>query len=256
MKKIIKRILDLCGYEMHRTSRLRVEIGSDQRPVGRMDYLLEDLRSRGLRCRTIIDVGANTTSWSRMAKKVFPEANFCLIEPQVEMQQNLEQFCREFDGSVFVLVGAGAQKDVRTLTVWDDLAGSSFLPKPDAALRSTNKQRDIEIVTIDNLISSSRTRLPELMKLDVQGFELEALKGASTTFGYTEAYILEVLLFPFSDVPGAPVLSDVIQFMLARDYVVYDFAGFLRRPLDGALGACDICFVKRDGFLRQSHAWR
>lgn len=256
MKKTIKRILDLCGYEIHRTRRLRAEIGSDLRPVGRMDYLLEDLQRRGLRCRTIIDVGANTTSWSRMAKRIYSEANFCLIEPQVEMQQYLDQFCQEFDGSVFVLAGAGAQKDVQTLTVWDDLAGSSFLPKPDVALRSANKQRDIEIVTIDNLISSSRTRLPELMKLDVQGFELEVLKGASTTFGYTEAYILEVMLFPFSDVPGAPVISDVIQFMLARDYVVYDFAGFLRRPSDGALGACDICFVKRDGFLRQSHEWR
>lgn len=256
MKKIIKRILDLCGYEIHRTRRLRVEIGSDQRPVGRMDYLLEDLQSRGLRCRTIIDAGANTTGWSRTAKRIFPEANFCLIEPQVEMRQYLEQFCREFDGSVFVLAGAGAQKDVRTLTVWDDLAGSSFLPKPTAALRSAAKQRDIVMVTIDELISSAKIQQPELVKLDIQGFELEALRGASTTFGYTEVYILEVSLFPFSDGPGMPVLSDVIQFMLAKDYVVYDFAGFLRRPLDGALGQCDLCFVKRDGFLRQSHEWR
>jgi len=52
-----------------------------------------------------------------------------------------------------------------------------------------------------------------------------------------------------------PVFSDVINFMLARDYVVYDFAGFLRRPLDGALGQCDICFVKKNGFLRKSNDW-
>jgi hypothetical protein len=43
---------------------------------------------------------------------------------------------------------------------------------------------------------------------------------------------------------------------LEWDYVVYDFAGFARRPLDGALGQCDICFVKRNGFLRVSNEWK
>jgi hypothetical protein len=153
------------------------------------------------------------------------------------------------------LAGAGAKKGVLTLTIWDDLYGSSFLPKQDDNLKIAGRQREIEIITIDDLIESSKIKPPEIIKLDIQGFELEALKGAEKTFGYTEAYILEVSLFSFSDVPGMPVLSDVINFMLERDYVVYDFPGFLRRPLDGALGQCDICFVKRNGFLRSSNDW-
>jgi len=256
MRKSIKRMLGLFGYELQRTPGLIAAEGSDRRPVGCMDTLLEDLRQRGLSCRTIMDVGANTTDWSRLARRIFPEANFCLIEPQVEMREHLERFCREFENSVYVLAGAGARPEVLTLTIWNDLAGSSFLPSPDSALRTANRQRDVEIVTIDDLISASKTQVPELIKLDIQGFELEALRGASATFGYTEVYIVEVSLYPFSDSPGMPILSDVIQFMLDRNYVVYDFAGFLRRPRDGALGQCDLCFVKRDGFLRQSHDWR
>jgi hypothetical protein len=31
---------------------------------------------------------------------------------------------------------------------------------------------------------------------------------------------------------------------------------FLRRPLDGAIGQCDICFVKKDGFLKKSNEWK
>ena len=208
-----------------------------------------------LNCNVIVDVGANRTNWSRMAKKVFPSASFCLLEPQKEMKDSLDRFCQEYNDSFYYLAGAGAKKGRLILTIWDDLAGSSFLPKPDDTLKDTGKQRDIEIITIDDLISSSEIMPPELMKLDIQGFELEALKGAETTFGYTEVYILEVSLFSFRNVPGQPIFSEVINFMLERDYVVYDFAGFLRRPLDGALGQCDICFVKRNSFLRVSNEW-
>jgi FkbM family methyltransferase len=255
MKKIIKIILNTIVYYVKKLNQTKIEIGSDKRPIGKMDLLLEDLKKRGLNCTTIVDVGANCANWSRIAKKVYPSANFCLIEPQIEMKDDLENFCNEFKNSIYFLAGAGAKKDVLTLTVWDDLGGSSFLPKPVEKLKNIGKQREIEIITIDDLIDSLKIKLPELIKLDIQGFELEALKGAEKTFGYTEVYILEVSLFSFADVPGQPILSDVINFMLERDYVVYDFAGFLRRPLDGALGQCDICFVKRDGFFRKSNNW-
>jgi FkbM family methyltransferase len=256
MKKLIKNIIKTSGYEIKRLRPKGIAIGGDQRPVGRMDLLLEDLKKRGLNCHTILDVGANMTSWSRMARKIFPSANFCLIEPQIEMKEQLDFFCKEFENSIYFLAGAGAKKDVLTLTVWDDLTGSSFLPKPDDNLKNIGKQREIEILTIDDLIDSSSIKMPELIKLDIQGFELEALKGAKKTFGHTEVYILEVSLFSFSDVPGMPIFSEIIKFMMERDYVVYDFPGFLRRPLDGALGQCDICFVKRNGFLRHSNDWK
>jgi FkbM family methyltransferase len=256
MKQLIKKLIKSTGYEIRKANSLSsAKIGSDKRPVGSMKLLLEDLKQRGLICKTILDIGANSASWSRMAKEVFPEANFCLIEPQIEMKGYLDQFCRDFEKSIYFLAGAGAKKDKLILTIWDDLAGSSFLPKPDSNLKKTGKQREIEIITIDDLLGSSKINFPEMIKLDIQGFELEALKGAEKTFGITEVYILEVSLFSFSDVPGMPLFSDVINFMLEREYVVYDFPGFLRRPLDGALGQCDICFVKKNGFLRSSNNW-
>ncbi|WP_276373580.1 FkbM family methyltransferase [Chryseolinea sp. H1M3-3] len=255
MKKLIKKIINRSGYEIKKIkpgSKVST-IGSDQRPVGRMDFLLQDLNKRGLVCNSVLDVGANKASWSRLAKRVFPSANFCLIEPQLEMKEELEEFCRDFEGSIYILAGAGSQKGLSTFTVWEDLAGSSFVPKPDENLKKVGKQREVEIIAIDDLIGSSRITVPELIKLDIQGYELEALMGASKTFGYTEAYIMEVSLFQFFQ--DMPIFFDVVNFMMERDYVVYDFPGFLRRPIDGALGQCDICFVKKNGFLRANTSW-
>jgi FkbM family methyltransferase len=221
----------------------------------RMDLLLQHLRKLGLRCEGVMDVGANRADWSRMAKKIFPEARFTLIEPQVEMKPKLEEFCADYPDSSYLLAGAGKQRGELTLTIWDDLNGSSFLPKRDIQLLKTGKQRDVPIITINEVIASNSMPIPELIKLDIQGFELEALKGASVTFGRTIVYVIEVSLFSFSDVPGMPVFYEVVEFMQKKGYVVYDFAGFLRRPVDGALAQCDICFVPEHAFLRSSNSW-
>jgi FkbM family methyltransferase len=254
-KKLVKQLLRRAGYELKRIDPEAARPGSDHRAVGSMQVLLEDLKYRGLECKTIMDVGANRGSWSRMAKRVFPSANFVLIEPQVEMKGPLEEFVAEFPGSRFIQAGVGAKSGALTLTIWDDLEGSSFLPKPDPNLKTAGRQRDVPIVAIDDVLRAQAIPAPEVMKLDIQGFEIEALKGAAETFGRTHAYILEVSLFPFDNVPGIPLFSDVVAFMLANGYVVYDFPGFLRRPLDGALGQCDVCFVKKDGVFRKFSHW-
>ncbi len=220
-----------------------------------MRALLEDLKARGLTCKQVVDIGANAGHWSRMAATIFTDAAFCLIEPQEEMRPKLEILCRENPHMQFQLAGAGPQPGTLVLTVWDDLLGSSMLPMANAEAKANGKQREVPIITIDGLIQAEKMEVPQLIKLDIQGFELEALKGAETTFGKTEVYILEVSMFPFDDQPNLPQFAEVINFMHARGYVAYDFPGFLRRPFDGALGQCDVCFVKEDGFLRSSGRW-
>jgi FkbM family methyltransferase len=254
MKRLLKFLFRIVGLKV--TREPEAEIGSDKRPVGDIKLLLEDLKKRGLTCTSILDVGANWSGWSRMAREIFPSAHFYLIEPQVEMEESLKKFCLEVKTATYFLAGAGSKKEKLSLTVWDDLQGSSFLPKPNDDLKTRGKQREVDMVVIDELINSGKMKMPNIIKLDIQGFELEALKGAEKTFGHTDVYILEVSLFHFSEVPGIPIFSDVINFMLERNYVLYDFGGFSRRPFDGALAQCDVCFVKKNGFLRKSNEWK
>ncbi len=94
---------------------------------------------------------------------------------------------------------------------------------------------------------------PQLAKLDIQGFELEALKGAKSLFGVTELFILEVSLYEF--LPSSPVVSEVVAFMAARGYEVYDIPGFARRPFDSALGQIDLAFARKGGFLMARTDW-
>jgi len=223
------------------------------RPVGIIQTFLEDIKIRGMNCKYILDVGANVTDWSKMAKAIFPEAVFFLIEPLVELQSYLDRFCVDSPGSKYFLSGAGSKEEFLQLTVSDYLPESNFVISPEEYDNPTFKRREIKVVTIDSLIEKNEIKIPDLVKLDIQGFELEALKGASKIFGVTEIIIVEVSLFKYHY--KTPTFEEIIGFMGEKGYDVYDFAGFLRRPYDGALGQVDICFANKNGFLKSSNEW-
>ena len=65
----------------------------------------------------------------------------------------------------------------------------------------------------------------------------------------------KLLLYPIEDIPGILTFIEVVNFMFERGYVVYDFGGYLRRPLDNTVGQCDLCFVKLYGALKKSNGW-
>jgi FkbM family methyltransferase len=227
--------------------------GSQHRCVGDMSRFLEDVRARGFVPRGVIDVGANQGNWTKMALRVFPEAHVIMIEPQIEMASLLEALCHEKPNVSLVKAGAGSQQGMLLQTIWEDLAGSSFLPPKDPALEKKGMQRLTPVVTIDSVLEGRSQFCPDLVKLDIQGYELTALAGATSVFGRSEMMILEVSLYQF--MAGQPTALDVIAFMGARGYEIYDIPGFLRRPFDGALGQIDVAFVRRNGTLRLSNQW-
>lgn len=212
---------------------------------------LFEICSRGFCPKSILDVGANRGEWSRNAKSVFKEADFFLIEPQIEMKPFLDRFCADSVQNKWFLAGAGAELGELTLTIWDDFAGTSFLREESKELKE--KQRRVPVTTIDHLIQQDEIPIPDLVKIDVQGFEVEVLKGGRSCFGYTEVFILEVSFFRYFS--EQPLFHEVVHFMLERGYVMYDVLDLLRRPLDGALGQANVCFVKQDSVLRRSHRW-
>lgn len=233
---------------------IKPEIVRENRPIGNVQLLLEDILDRGVNFKYILDVGANLGEWTRMAKEVFPDSVIYMIEPLSEMESNLKKICEEFPGTKYFPNGAGSKIENHVMTTWgDDLAGANCLVVENEYLKSINKQRIIPIITIDSLIEKGEIEIPELAKLDIQGYELEALKGATKLFGKTEVFILEASLFEFTS--GNPILSEVIIFMAEKGYEIYDLPGFLRRPYDGALAQIDVCFAKRDGILRASNSW-
>ena len=139
IKSAIKSGLTAFGIEIYRNR------GGG---IGTLAGFLGDIRARGFKPRGIIDVGANRGDWTRLALSIFPETSVIMIEPQDEMEPYLSKLCGGVGGRHYVKAGAAREAGELVLTIWPDLAGSSFAPGVDSSQLKSGRQRRTPVVTI------------------------------------------------------------------------------------------------------------
>ena len=210
---------------------------------------LAQLARLGFQPRTVIDAGvANATP---ELYQPFPSASILLIEPLVEFEPFLQKICSTYKAQ-YVLAAAGQSPGSATFHVHADKFSSSLLTEVEGA-SVDGTPRTVPVVSIDQQCAEKNLPGPYLIKLDVQGAELQVLAGASRTLQHTEVVILEVTLF--GTMIGGPQFHDIVTYMKAVGFVAYDIFAVNYRPLDGALAQVDMIFVREHGPFRQSHAY-
>jgi FkbM family methyltransferase len=255
LKRLARGALARAGLTVGRSDR---SLTPPQRlPVGDTRAFLEGLAARGFAPASVLDVGAHRGEWSRTARAVFPGARFVLVEPQLEWAGDLERFCAEAAagpaGAEWIAAAAGAEAGERVMAVDPAGGGPSLLPGAAGAAAMGAEARTVPVVALDSLYAGGARPLPELVKIDVEGMELEVLRGASTLLGVAELFVIEAALFRYR--PEQATFVELVAWMAERGYLPYDFPWFLRRPLDGALGLCDVAFARAAGPLRASARW-
>ncbi len=222
-------------------------------PKGDLLSTLYNFSRRGFQPACIVDVGANRGKWSQNAMLVYPDAEYLMLEPQAEMQPHLDRLCRKAKEARWMQMGAADQNGELSFTVAPDTVSSTFGMSPEAARLSGMEQRRIPVRTLDDLVQKELGRIPELVKIDAEGFEMKIIDGASTLLGQTEAIFMEAHLLSEQDDPCN--FANMVTRMADHGYEPYDFTWFGKRPSDGAVSLCEIVFVRRDGVLRQQLGW-
>jgi len=233
-------------------SRLRRAI--QPYPQAARPQFFSSIRERGLDPRLIIDVGANMGRWTREAMLSWPDCQYILLEPQIEMKPKLDKLCAKAKNAKWILGGAGRQDGEMELAVIPSNGGSSSSFMVPAALREARKleSRSVPIYSLDS-ICEQVGQIPELVKLDAEGMEMQIMEGAKSLIGVTEVFLLEVALFdPWA---GGATFPELVKAMDELGYVPYDFTEFVFRPRDGALGLVEIAFSKQHGVLRSYKGW-
>ena len=211
-----------------------------------MAAALRGLRSRGHAPSVIHDIGAADGGWTRLALTTFPQATAVCFEPLAERRAPLEALAGEFRGRVRIEpVGLGDVDGELELGVTEALWDSSFAYPGRVA-------RQVPVRRLDSMVADGVPR-PDFLKIDVQGFEERVLEGGRETLAGVSLVLLECSLFPFC--PDMQTLDRTVASMSRRGFRPYEFVDFLRRPLDNAMGQCDLLFIREGHPLVADHRW-
>lgn len=249
MKKIIKNLIQIFGFEIKRISSPKGK-NLVTLPRNTMIEALKHLRSLGFIPKTVVDVGAAFGTMELL--EAFPKSEHILLEPIIEYEPFLKKLQQQYNIK-YILVGAGKRNEELTINVHSDLQGSSLYNEMDGK-DADGIPRKSSIITLDELILKYNIPNDVLLKVDVQGAELDVLEGGKNFLNLCEAVILEISFFKF--LKEIPEFYEVVFYMKQKGFVAYDIFDGINRPLDNALGQKDILFVKENGRFRKSHHWQ
>jgi FkbM family methyltransferase len=236
-----RRALAARGIEIRRTD-------SGRRRT--MDAVIAHYRRLGLAPTTVIDVGV--AAGTPLLYEGFRDAELLLVEPLEEWRGQMEAATAGRRAPTHVTIAAaGAQAGEIEIAVHRAPVCSSMLGQRLGD--SDQPRRTVPLQRLDDIAQRAGVRGPYVIKADVEGAELEVLKGAPRLLAETELVLLEVSLFAHID--GAPQFADVVAWMREHGFVVGDFYDGHNRPLDDSLAIIDIAFVQEAGRFRREHAY-
>lgn len=227
------------GIEVHRTRGARQTLPA----------VLAHYRELGFVPSVVFDVGVGPGTPDLY--EGFPDARLVLVEPLEEWGPHFEWVGREREtDTIFAAAGA----ETGEVEIFVDRA--PWCSSVFGSLRggdADGTRRSVPVVRLDDIAAERGLVGPFVVKVDVEGAELQVLSGAFEVLRTTELVLMEVSLFEFT--PGAPQFHDVVSWMHDHGFAVADLFEPQNRLLDGALARLDVAFVQANGRFRQDHSY-
>ena len=202
-----------------RRSKLKHTVARNLR-IGHIDTLelLELLREAPP--KVIYDIGASAGTWTLLARSIFPKAEIHAFEP-LKSHSHLFRIKTSGISKIYLHpVALGSAETEAAMNIADFSDASSLLEPSQAALRDfgvkTIERQKVSVWKLDDYITENSLPWPDLLKLDVQGYELEVLRGAQASLSHLSALISEVSFQEYYH--DQPLFHDIVKFAPITHY--------------------------------------
>jgi FkbM family methyltransferase len=242
-------IIDRLAIEINRYRRKRKLKGTPAASLrlGHIDSLelLELIKSEGTIVNNIFDIGANVGTWTLLAKAYFNTSHIHAFEPLKVHTEQFKQLTHALDKVTLHTFCLGGENSESVINVSSFSDSSSLLPATALEYETYGiKKAGEEIVTVkrmDDLIDAGTLPVPEVIKMDVQGYELKVLKGAGKYLSEVKYIIAEVAFKEYYH--NQPLFVDIANYLLTYNFDVYAFGQ--NTPTGLPLGQIDVLFKRR-----------
>lgn len=190
------------------------------------------LKDLGHQPAVIYDVGASDGSWSMDLADIYPKSKYLLFEPLSEHEASLRCCLAKHPAWEYHACALGAENSTMSLHVHG--GQSSFLESE----QWKGHAQEVKILSVDSAMDKGLLPQPELIKIDVQGFEMEVLKGAETALKSCAFLFLELSWLQIYE--HGPYAGEVLGYLAERGFHVFDICTYSMRPRDGRLTQSDI----------------
>jgi FkbM family methyltransferase len=200
---------------------------------------LTRLKAAGFAPRIIYDIGAYRGGWSRLAAEVFPAAAFILFEANADNAAHLQAAGHRH----FIVALADADGDKTLFLPRNaDVTGASLYVENSSYYAGGNLlDRRVATARLDTLTAAHGLPPADLIKIDVQGAELDVIAGGTQALDRCEALIAELSFASYNK--GAPLVADAMPAIAQRGFRCIDICELHRGRSGGVLQA-DFLFAK------------
>lgn len=190
----------------------------------------------GMSIKTVYDIGAWQGGWSRQVKnQALPNSEFILFEANPAYDAELAQSGFKYFRTVLSNPGREYVEFFNGTNT-----GDSYY-KETTTIYDNQSSIKLDCTTLDKLIAEHNLPIPNFIKIDTQGSELDVLSGASfldqVDLVYTECPIICYN-------KGAPTIQEYLDFFKMRNFIPVDIFEIHRG--EETLMQIDIMFMKKD----------
>ena len=161
---------------------------------------------------SILDIGAYEGEWTKMIRKIYPQAVNTMVEANKDKKEILEKV-----GNTYIAVlGPREGQEINYFKCKNGVPTGNGIYKENTEYTFEPEKRIC--TTLDTLFDEGDRF--DLIKMDVQGAELDILKGGMRTIKKAECLLLEMQMKEYNI--GAPMAQDVIIYLADHGFEFID----------------------------------
>jgi FkbM family methyltransferase len=164
--------------------------------------------------KVIYDIGSSVLHWTKFAKQIYSESKIIAFDAVKELKDFYDEYGIDYHLDVL------GDIDYKKILFYENptyLGGNSFYKENSKYSKIADeiyseKYQNIRTMrTIDNIVVEKSYPLPDMIKLDVQGCELEILKGMKNTLKNVQHILVELQIVEYN--LGAKTIHESIPFI-------------------------------------------
>lgn len=161
---------------------------TDMLPPSHIQFL-EKLKTSGINPKVCYDIGSNVLHWTKHANRIWTDTQIILFDAFDHAPILYEQYSYPYE---IVVLSDQDDKEVKFYQNDIFIGGSSYYKEYNDAVFPVDKYVLRRTKKLDTIVKDKAYPYPDLVKIDVQGAELDVIKGGFEVLSHAKYLIIEL----------------------------------------------------------------